>query len=367
MTEFNLLNKNQLLEFIGSKDFYSLRFVPLTKQRAWSHLHNPRLLPEDIMLITASQDGKMVGYLGMMPDQLITSDNKSHRMVWPTCMWVDPEVRGGGIAQKLINKGLEVEGKLVITDFVPGSRKIYERCLSFNSSAFVDGVRLYVQMDLQTILPPKKPVFQKIKPLLKTADALFNILLKSVRMFRPVKQPSFRYEFINYIDEETGSFIEKFQQQELFRRGAAELNWILKYPWMISAPEKDFVSRKYYFSSLDKSFEYFTVNIRDKENTIIAFLLFTRRNRTLKLPYAYFDPSATAEVTEMISYLIRKLDVSTFTTYHSTLTAWYLNNKAPGFFRKSMRKEYLISDKLSEILKHTPFSRQDGDGDCAFT
>ena len=108
MIDFKILNKEGLETFINSKEYFNLKTLPITKHRAISHIKNPRADKDDILLILAFEENDIVGYLGVLPDRLFLSDEKSYKCGWLSCFWVDYSVRGKGIGEQLIRKSLEL-------------------------------------------------------------------------------------------------------------------------------------------------------------------------------------------------------------------------------------------------------------------
>ncbi len=106
--------------------------------------------------------------------------------------------------------------------------------------------------------------------------------------------------------------------------------------------------------------------MRDSNNKLIAFLFFSIRNGTLKLPYFYYNNNLD-EVIKVINYHIIKWKIKTFTTYHSALSKRIMELKTVALFRKKTERNYLISKSLNEKLLSLDVEIQDGDGDCVFT
>ena len=104
--------------------------VPISRHRAWSHIRNPRVSENDVILVLAMVNGKMAGYLGVLADHIFLN-NQKEKAGWLSCMWVDPEVRGQGIAKQLLNRVLERwDNRILVTELrrppkvcttVPGS------------------------------------------------------------------------------------------------------------------------------------------------------------------------------------------------------------------------------------------------------
>lgn len=368
MIEFRLLNQAGLKQFIESEEYKSLKNLPITKHRAISHIHNPRADKDDVLLIMAYIENEMVGYLGILPDRLFLSNENSYKFGWLSCLWVDVATRGKGIGEQLIKKSLMLwDNKIMSADFVPSTKKIYDKTEAFDQPFTISGIRLYIRMDLQTILPPKKPIFQNIKIILKIGDTLINYFLDVRFLIRKNELPPYKIEFINKLDDETGQFISRFDEDQLFKRGIHELNWILGYPWILSSTNKDRDSLRYHFSSIDKSFDYYCLKLCNGQNELIAFLIFTKRNRILKLPYCFMNKEVLPAVVQIIEFYILQWKINSFTTFHPDIVAYFTSHKTISIYKKQIERSYMISKTISYALKDLKFNIQDGDADIVFT
>jgi len=85
MIQIRQLNKAQLLTFIYSEEYKNLTFIPITKHRAISHIHNPRADDDDIILFLAYENEELVGYLGVLADK-IYYQNSPIKCGWLSCL-----------------------------------------------------------------------------------------------------------------------------------------------------------------------------------------------------------------------------------------------------------------------------------------
>jgi GNAT superfamily N-acetyltransferase len=367
MIEFQLLTKAGLEAFIQSEAFSTLKNLPISKLRARSQLRNPRADAADVLLILAYEQQALVGYAGILPDWISVSTGERVKLGWFSCIWVDSTLRGQNIGLGLLQKALELwEGRLLAADYAPETKKLYLKTGSFGDPMVRQGMRIYNRMDLHTILPPKKRIFQQIAPLLRLADTLLNAALGLRRLLPRRKQSVLHTEPIQSIDQETRDFIARFQDASLFERGAAELDWILHHPWVIAGPPDD-DSRRYYFSSVDRSFDFHALKLRNAHNQMVAFLLFSKRNRTLKLPFCVMEASMVTDVAIAIESMIVAWRVNTFTTFDDALAAYFTSHKTVGILKKPIERSYMVTHALRPLLETAGRSMQDGDGDPAFT
>ena len=368
MIEIKQLNKKLLLEYINSVDFGTGKDIPITIHRALSQTKNPRIAEEDVILLLAYHEGNMVGYLGILPDTIFLKKREPIKVGWLSCLWVSEHARGKRIGINLISKSLELwNNNILSADYVPSTKRIYDRTNQFVDTPYSKkGIRLYVKSDLHNILPPKKTIYTKLNWLFKAIDYSANILLTIRLLFYKEDISHLLFDYIDHIDEEVNDFIIEKQDKQLFKRGTDDLNWVIHNPWILSANKKSDLNKKYYFSSTAKSFNFYSLKIKNSDNRLIGFMVFAKRDNTLKLPYLYHDNCIDTIIKVLYHHLI-KWKIKTFTTYHSTLSESLMNKKTPALYKKELYRNYMVSSILKNEIFDSETEIQDGDGDCCFT
>jgi len=221
---------------------------------------------------------------------------------------------------------------------------------------------MYIRSDLQQWLPLKHIFLQKINPLLQFTDKLIN-LVADIRFPRHLPAPK-GLHYLDHLDDKVQDFILPFQDDQYFKRGITELNWIIQNPWIISGEETD-ISRRYYFSSIAKEF-MFRATVLYKNDNIIAFLLFAKRENHLKIPYCYYREEHTESVVKTIVYHINIWKINTCTLFHTELVNYFSKHQSPALYQKKVKRHYIIS-KIFQPIPEALTVLQDGDGDCSFT
>ncbi len=372
MVQIELLNRQALKAFIYSEEYEESEHLPISRHRAWSHINNPRAGDEDVLLLIARADGKIVGYLGVLPDKIFQGE-RAEKIGWLSCLWVNPAYRGRKIAWMLVQKSFEVwDGKIVLTEYTRPAQKLYEKIGRFLDLKTHKGLRIYRRSALRVLLPPRGSFWAKVKPLLGVLDRSINFFIDALSFYRNMQvdrffSPAgdFRLEYVSFVDEEAGAFIFENREKELFKRGCSELNWMLRYPWILSAPGSDRNSRRYYFSSLEPLFRFIPVKVyRNKE--LIAFLIFAQRNKHLKLPYCYFRAGEWSAVRKTIEYHLVKWKIELFTVFHPVVVP---HLKSDGkYLSREIKRNYLIASFFEQLVGASGDAViQDGDGDCGFT
>jgi hypothetical protein len=138
---------------------------------------------------------------------------------------------------------------------------------------------------------------------------------------------------------------------------------MIKYPWINIQPtlEDQQLAKRYFFSSISKSFSNNLFKIY-KDETLIAVLFFTIRDNEMKLPYAYFNSDDISSVIDAIYQIAINKLVSSFTCFNTELIKQFNTSKDPFIFNKQLHKNIAYPADLNFDGK----TIQDGDGDAVF-
>ena len=287
--EIRTYNKAQLKELIESQTFAQMPVIPISTHRAVSHVHNPRAESEDTLMIIAYEDNVMIGYLGVLADKIYNTKGEAYKCGWLSCMWVNPILRGKGIAKQLLATALKNwDDQILVTEFTSEARGLYDRSGNFNDLRVNIGLRCYLRFNLHQVLPKKNEKYKAFSSILQWGDKIGNIP-NSIRLslFQPKISNVFSWEQVTEIDSSINSFIISLQEHSCERRSSEEINWILQNPWLVQSPPTS-ESQRYHFSSVAEEFRNHCVKIK-KGDKIVGYLHFTIRDGHLKLPYAYFE------------------------------------------------------------------------------
>ena len=356
---------NTITEFITSEQFLALKHIPVTKHRAVSHTHNPRASGEDKILFVAYDNNEIAGYIGVLPDRMVHQD-MTEKIGWLSCFWVDPGYRGKNISVSLFSGVMEAwDNKILITNMTPGTINFYLRTDLFRQPLYKTGIRGYLRFNLANILPPKSILFKKTVPFLKVLDFTGNIMNSARLYFYPRYNVSkdLRVEYKNDITPEAKEFISGYNRQEFIKRGKPELEWILKYPWILEGNWGDHDSRRYYFSSVAKRFIYHCVQLFDASDRMVGFLILSVRNDHLTVPYYYGEQDRQKDIVKFLINYMRDLEVNMITIFHTELSETLKSLRSPFLFKKKILRPYLCP----KVLDITGLNFQDGDGDSVFT
>ena len=354
--------KSTLLEFIDSDKFNELSNLPISKLRAISQINNPRATEAHILLVAQFDGTKTVGYLGILPDAIHIND-ELFPVGWLTCFWVDETYKSQNVAANLFLRAIRAYNKnIFITNIVPRLEPVYQKTKLFFPTVYKIGFRGYLRFNLAEILPPKKPIFQTIKPLLKLGDSLLNALTDIRLNWHNFKLDT-KPEYLQAIDHISEEFFTKHQHNNWIKRSKKEIQWILEYPWLIQGEDTEQLNERYYFSCVEQAFKTKVVEFKNSHGEIIALLMLNIKNKNLTIPYLFAESSNYSKISTFLFELMYAEKLNIFTVYHQEFSNYLRSIKTPFLFSKEMKKPYFISKKF-EPLQNLDF--QDGDGDCAF-
>jgi hypothetical protein len=316
----------------------------------------------------AYENDEMIGYLGVLADRIYTLNDEPLKCGWLSCMWVNPALRGKGIAKQLLATVFRTwNDHILVTEFTPEAKGLYDRSGNFTDLRTNEGIRCYMRFNLHEVLPKKNDKYKSYLPALKLLDNIANIpvgLRLSLMKAKPVS--SLQFVPVTEIDRKLDLYIQSKQDRQFGRRRADELNWIINYPWLKESQPTD-ESRRYHFSSVADRFKNLCYKLTDKEE-IKGYIHFTIRNNHLKIPYAYFEPEYVPDIVQYIYQIMQEYKLNMLTVFHPTLVALFKSNTTPFIYKRAIGRNYIITKALdAHFSGKEKLIIQDGDADCAFT
>jgi len=366
--EIKTYNSEQLNELVHSEQFSRMPVVPISTHRAMSHIHNPRADKSDILMIIAHEDDEMIGYLGVLADNIHTLKGKALKCGWLSCMWVNPVLRGKGIAKQLLATAFkEWNDHILVTEFTPEAKGLYDRSGGFNDLRINEGLRCYLRFNLHEVLPKKNEKYKPYTSILKLGDAFANVP-NALRLsfIKPKISGHILFEEITEIHQGLNEYILSKQENGFERRSAAELNWILRYPWLLQSASTE-ESMRYHFSSVSERFGNHCFKLIENGETK-GCLHFTIRDNHLKIPYAYFEKDCLPEVVQHIYRIMHDYKLNMLTVFHTDIVKFLKTDSTPFIYKRDIKRQYIISKVLdANFTDREKLIFQDGDADCAFT
>ena len=368
MIDVRIYTIADLEERLQSGNFWTGDVVPITKHRALSQIRNPRARPNDVVLLVAYNDERVVGYIGVLPDSVFVS-GEMRRIGWLTAWWANPDSKFAGIGLVLMAKALKIYGGAIgASGFSDAAKKVYESSKQFITITESVRMKLFVRANSYEFLPRKSPVLKNLGPLLRLLDFSLNIFCGlRLRLWkrRFGIGESCRLEYVAEVDSQTASFIGQLQGDELTKRGAAEINWIAQHPWVLASPIGTSDNGSFYFSSTARDSICLMVKVFSPEKAMIGFIMLRVINGHLTVPYCYMLENCADKILAVIGEHVVALQVHTVTVCRAELRDAIVRQSFPCVSRKSESRSWIIGNvfkaKLLEGLE-----MQDGDGDCAF-
>jgi GNAT superfamily N-acetyltransferase len=352
-------------DLISDPGFARWKNLPVTRHRAISHMHNPRVNPDDKILFIAFDGDEVAGYLGVLGDKVFM-DQFPVRIGWLSCFYVDPAFRGKNLSRELFNRVMEAwDNTIFITNMAPETIRFYNKSGLFHEPVFKQGIRGFLRFNLADILPPKRSLFKKVLPLLNAFDHILNsanaIRLLFYKKYR--LSAGIRIEYPESIGPETEMFVRQYNRHEWVKRGKPEWDWIMNYPWLLQSGEKDTESNRYYFSSVAKRFYYKRVQFKDEKGNSIAFFILSVRNNHLTVPYFYCISNYFEDACKFLVNTMLEEKISMITTFNKDLSETLERMSTPFILKRPIKRPYLFPKTLD--IPGLEF--QDGDGDSVFT
>ena len=351
-----------------SEDFWSTKTLPITKHRALSYSQNPRADRDDPVLMVAYQDSRVIGYLGILPDKIFIKSSV-YKFGWLTSWWVGPSCATTGVGAILLFKALNAyQQQLGVSGSSKEARKVLDASQKFSPLKTLKGLDIRFRLNAARAIPRKLPRLKVFRLLFKIFDNMMDGIVNLRSSFwkrgNDICQ-RLSFEYLNSIDEETSQFIQRHHQHDLTRKGKADLNWMMMYPWVLSAPLKDSAAKRYYFSSRSDRFYYLGVKVFEQNNEMAGFFMLKVRNDRMSVVYSYFDSRHARSITAAVVYHTLATDVSSLSLYDDRLVAHFPEIRCPYWSAKAVSRKFSLSKTLTDIgLRDRRL--HGGDGDLAF-
>ncbi len=359
-----------LKEFLDSETYRTMPYVPVSQHRALSWLHNPRLKPEDIIMYLGFEGEDMVAYRCILPDRY-----GEVRFGWLSGIWVRPDMRGRGLAGRLLEEAYADWGhQLMVTNYTPESRAVFYKSGRFERYLARPGLRYYQRSASARLLGNRRTLYRRSRPLLSLADGLLNAVQEIRILFSRKDLQGIDVEENRELDLESLDFLEKNGSTGFCLRGREDFDWITSYPWVKPGSDRD---TRYFFSSIAPVFQNICLKVRDADGNIGASLWLVIHGNQMTTPYVAFSPHArwstsgkvqpdlSSVVSGVLNHYLQRSRVSYLTTYQPDLTEIF--RPGPILGRRSMTQNYFATrDLIRQLPDPRSLSFQDGDGDVVF-
>ncbi len=351
----------ELETFCGSELYRQFATVPITPSRAASYINNPDGKADDVALLLAFIDSRLIAFRSLFAG-VLNADMEELRFGWCSGSWVEPEFRRQGLSQLLLKEALnDWNGRLMLTNYSPETESLYLKTGWFKPVHQFEGTRGYLFPKTAKLFPNlKEKLIAKI--LFPGIDVFIDVVSRiKISFYSYKKHGQFRFNVLEHPDEESLRFIDNYPQDYFFKRKAKEISWILNFPWI--SEENCLHKQNYPFSACSNSFYYRIVKVMNK-GALKGVCLFSVREGHLKTLYFWLPSHLEAELAGFLKNYTIKHRLEMLTVYHRGVAKQLAKDKYPFLhLRKVSQKVYSSFDAGS----YEKPKIQDGDGDRAFT
>jgi len=268
--------------------------APITCIRARSQSLNPYARPQDVALLAAICEGRVVGAHGVVPGLLARKGSLS-RVHWSSAVYVEGAFRGRGVGRRLVEAFKSLAKDVAVpAGMTPGAEGLYRAC-GFQSTGRLNFFQLRVDRIERTPHWLRSPAPARFFYGQRTESLLGWLARQSWRMQKTLfyRRALARLSPID-ATWSTVSRIRHFDRvppydRTVFFRGTKAVNWMLAHPWVYSmdtatiADLRDEV-RHYYFTKTRPLFRYaafeLTGSRRDAERGFVVLSLSRSRKRS---------------------------------------------------------------------------------------
>jgi GNAT superfamily N-acetyltransferase len=332
--------------------------LPISPQRVLAHSHNPCARPDDIVLLMAFIGTECIGYHGLLPG-LLKHDDKVSRVFWATTFYVSEAHRGQGIGKLLIEKIKALNVDFAVTGMTQGAEKTY-----LNSGLNVLGPIMFYQLRMEKVIRFKL-FYQMVKGL------LYRYWLSR----QPGDFQEFNYKQVDQINIELKSNKVISYPVPAFHRDIEMVNWMLKYPWVLSRDTAEVRKENYHFARVRDIFKYIALEIySQRDNALKGFLILSvshKKGKTIIKILDYYLKNLSD--LKIISVLSLKLAA------HHLADSIDIPSELQNYFQNKFLHKHLLEKKKRSYVYHpesttSPLSSSADrialnycDGDTAFT
>lgn len=366
--EIKTVTVADLKKLLESENFWLTATLPITKHRALSFCRNPRANEDDPVLLVAYQDDQVVGYLGILPD-MIFANGRTYRLGWLTSWYVDPACTTKAAGAILLYTALNAYDQCVgVAGSSREARKALDASQKFMAIKSLRGLDIRLRLNVTGLLLRKLPPLKIFRIVFKILDAVLDEVVDFRNYIWQRRRDPARdltFEYISEVDEQTGRFMQRHHQHDLTRKEKSDLSWIMNNPWILSAPFKDSVSQRYYFSSRAGRFLYLGVKVFANQAEMIGFFLLKVRDDRMSVLYSYCESRHAALITAAVFKHARSMGVRSLHLFDEQLVAGFSALRLPCWSARKKSRGFSLSKALAEIAPSN-YRLNGGDGDLAF-
>ncbi len=312
--------KSDLKRLLSEECFWQQPRLPITRRRALSQVANPRADDSDVVLFTASAQGQLIAYIGVLPDLLMNGHQQPMKFGWTTTWWVDKESKHRPAAVAVLYAALQKYSNRLggscpsrEAERVLGATRKYRECVRFDQTLFV-------------MAPP--PTYRSLSLLTGWFAGAKNQILFQ----HDLQRHQLEIRVLDAVDADFESFVNARIHGDPLLRDSAYWTWVLAFPWVSAAAEDEAEQERYAFSVFAKDFRQVPILVK-RRGTSLALLILTLRKGRLTLKYAYYDLSDAADVATALRVAVAGINPYLFVSADCVLNA-ELKRQFPFYFAR---------------------------------
>lgn len=284
----------------------------ISKVRANAIMHNPFVEDDMVVVVSATDGDKVVGYTAMFPDYLVRPDVK---LTCPTTLYADPKYADefiGYNATKLLHE--TANGRMVIGSDMAKESALIDKLLGLKIER-VDRKRYILNRSIQ-VHSIRNLGSLLIEPYRK------RIQRRQVSKFKRNVSKDTRVEYVDFIDYEAYQFIVAHSQNDMYLRSQEILNWRLRYRFVVEAPLYDKVLKDSEFTSnMPYQSKYSLTKIYEKE-TLIGLYCLAYNSDSISVALLYTEEQSATKTYDILLSEVLKYNARLFYSQYPALNQY---------------------------------------------
>lgn len=315
----------------------------ISRTRAYAIVNGPCALDDDPVVVTIFVKDQIAAHVATFPEMI-----NGERYWWFPDLWCSPEYRGKGYSLILIGTIAEMFGSEHCMDkwCAPEALQAFEY-IGLNITylpRYVLGARI-----------DKSTAKGKLVAFVRSVQKCLHRLIDS-----SVKHEDYTLRYITYIDDATYKYIASHGNEDYILHTQDFLNWVLRYPFTVSAPLKERVENIMPFAPAETyNRQMYAVQVLFGGSMIGVYIM-KRKENGLHILYIYYDQKYKDKVFASIRDHYVRMQLEQCYTEDEEL-AIYLKSQIyfPKFSENNISFVYPPS-----LPKPLSGKVQYGDGDC---
>lgn len=348
MIEYKTYTVSEIRQWLDKGCFDNILDNAISRTRANALMHCPCVKEDDVLVVSAMDGDKVVGYTAIFPEKLERPD------IWiatGTTLWVNPNYADDFVGYNLVKRLWEaypncaVIGSDVVSAAAVIDKLLGAAILKYERKAFVfrRAIEVHSLRNVASVL---------LEPFRKHRQ---NKAIKHVIASIP---SNIHIRVCETLDARTYEFIKGHSTNDTFLRSREVLNWILRYPFSVENPLIARMENGMAFP--DQAIKYRNHLVQVYENDVLTgVVLLAERQNDMHVKMLYADDVHQEIVYAMIVEAMQHSDAQCLHSIYPQLNAYL---EAHHVALRTNKTELLFT--YPKTLKSlVPFVLQGADGD----